>query len=211
MDGVQGMVRFVRQGMTSRVEEEKDEEKREEGSDDELNEEHEDELLEQKTLGGYDAEILGQKEAELKEFECPICCNIMRGATETDCGHLFCESCIKSWMKIKQKCPICKSRIAKHSSSFYFRNKISRLQAKCKCGKTVQLKMLDAHQNVCKNVQYSQLSRKFIKDKELLEARLNKYEHRLQSHDDIMGFMLMVGFGVAIWKVATKVYQWLQD
>jgi len=209
MDVVQGTMRFVRQGMTSRIDEEKEEDKKE---DDDEEESVEDELLEQKAFGGYDAEILG-KESELKEFECPICCNTMRRATETDCGHLFCESCIKSWLKIKQKCPICKSKIAKHSSSFYFRNKISRLQAKCRCGKILHLKMLDAHQNVCKDSvsQYSQLSRKILKDKRLLEARLQKHEQRLQSHDDIMGFMLMVGFGIAIWKTATKVYQWLQD
>jgi len=195
--------------MSSRIDDEKDEDKKEENGSDE--EEHpDDELQEQKLIGGYEAEILGN-ETEVKEFECPICCNIMRGATETDCGHLFCESCIKSWMKIKQRCPICKQKIAKHSSSFYFRNKISRLQAKCKCGKILHLKMLDDHQNVCKNVQFSQLSRKVIKDKKLLEARLQKHEQRLQSHDDMMGFVLMIGFGVMLCKAATKIYQWLQD
>jgi len=198
--------------MNTRIEDEKDEEKKENDGSDEEQPEPIDELEEQKLVGGFEADILGEKE-EVKELVCPICLQIMRDAAETNCGHLFCEGCLKTWMKTNtlRRCPICKTKVVQHSSSFYFRSKISRLQARCKCGQVFYLKQLDYHQDVCKEVRFSQLSRRVLKDKKLLEARLRKHEQRLQNHDDMMGFVLMVGFGVLVYKAASKIYQWLQD
>ena len=45
--------------------------------------------------------------------ECPICLNNARLPILTRCGHIFCWTCIKDWVKKKEKleCPICKNGI----------------------------------------------------------------------------------------------------
>lgn len=45
---------------------------------------------------------------------CPICLDCCSDITTIDgCKHLFCFSCITSWAKITNKCPLCKIQILK--------------------------------------------------------------------------------------------------
>lgn len=44
---------------------------------------------------------------------CPICLEscIKQQPTSTRCGHIFCEKCIKHFIQVDSKCPICKMKI----------------------------------------------------------------------------------------------------
>jgi hypothetical protein len=45
---------------------------------------------------------------------CPICLDCCSDITTIDgCKHLFCFTCITSWAKITNKCPLCKTQILK--------------------------------------------------------------------------------------------------
>ena len=53
------------------------------------------------------------------ELECPICSNKINNAHTTECGHLFCKSCINKHIRYctlrenDTKCPKCRSKIEK--------------------------------------------------------------------------------------------------
>ncbi|KAF8928529.1 hypothetical protein BGZ58_009597 [Dissophora ornata] len=58
---------------------------------------------------------------------CLICSDRYHYGLMTECGHVFCETCLTEWTKTHSKCPSCKSHISKnrltsvsmtHSSSF---------------------------------------------------------------------------------------------
>ncbi|BAM42026.1 uncharacterized protein TOT_040000402 [Theileria orientalis strain Shintoku] len=46
-----------------------------------------------------------------KEFECPICLNLLFKPVTTSCGHNFCKQCIDKTLLVTQNCPICKLQL----------------------------------------------------------------------------------------------------
>lgn len=46
-------------------------------------------------------------------LECFICLSPPKNPVATQCGHIFCWTCLKSWMNSKDKlvCPVCKNGI----------------------------------------------------------------------------------------------------
>lgn len=46
-------------------------------------------------------------------LECFICLSAPRNPVATQCGHIFCWRCLKSWLNSKDKlsCPVCKNGI----------------------------------------------------------------------------------------------------
>ena len=42
------------------------------------------------------------------DFECPICLEIIAEPVRTPCNHLFCLSCQKQVIAVKQSCPMCR-------------------------------------------------------------------------------------------------------
>ena len=46
---------------------------------------------------------------DICDEECVICMDVMDNPTLTACGHLFCNSCIKTSLSTKKKCPMCKA------------------------------------------------------------------------------------------------------
>jgi len=52
---------------------------------------------------GWDSELFLEPPTE--GDLCGICCEVLRDAVETGCGHAFCEKCIKGWLSQRQVCP----------------------------------------------------------------------------------------------------------
>ncbi|XP_046643762.1 E3 ubiquitin-protein ligase RNF8-like isoform X2 [Daphnia pulicaria] len=55
-----------------------------------------------------------QKELDeklLNEIKCLICSELMEFATVLNCGHTFCQHCVREWKKNKVECPICRAPI----------------------------------------------------------------------------------------------------
>lgn len=51
-------------------------------------------------------------EEEREDCECSICYNDEKeNEVILQCGHSFCEECIKSWEKINKTCPLCRKDI----------------------------------------------------------------------------------------------------
>lgn len=46
-------------------------------------------------------------------LECFICLSPPRNPVATQCGHIFCWKCIKSWLNLQDRlfCPVCKNGI----------------------------------------------------------------------------------------------------
>jgi hypothetical protein len=42
-----------------------------------------------------------------EEIDCPICSETKLISRKTNCGHAFCDDCLKEWLKTNKKCPIC--------------------------------------------------------------------------------------------------------
>ena len=53
-------------------------------------------------------------EEKKSTLECVICLAFPRLPVTTQCGHIYCWSCLKDWLKTQQKqeCPICKNGIS---------------------------------------------------------------------------------------------------
>lgn len=45
------------------------------------------------------------------DFMCPICIDFVSNPINASCGHVFCLSCLRKWLKIKNYCPLCKSSV----------------------------------------------------------------------------------------------------
>lgn len=47
-----------------------------------------------------------------KEVRCPICLGrVSKAKKPLSCIHVFCSYCINKWLKIGQKCPVCRQKI----------------------------------------------------------------------------------------------------
>jgi len=59
--------------------------------------------------GSSDQEkILRFTENVQSDLKCSICHDMILFSTATNCGHLFCEDCIHTWIQESSTCPICR-------------------------------------------------------------------------------------------------------
>lgn len=67
--------------------------------------------------------ILALSSANLDQLEahshdvCAICYVEMKAACVTPCSHLFHVSCLKKWLYVQDRCPLCSSRITSEESN----------------------------------------------------------------------------------------------
>ncbi len=43
--------------------------------------------------------------------KCPLCLEACRGATSTQCGHIFCWECVCAWLCDSVECPVCRCTV----------------------------------------------------------------------------------------------------
>ena len=47
---------------------------------------------------------------------CPICLCAIENKYETECGHIFCDACIKQWICVHNNCPVCRHNFTSSES-----------------------------------------------------------------------------------------------
>lgn len=65
--------------------------------------------------------IGGEDEKDASDVKCVLCLETRQDTSVTDCGHLFCWTCILDWLNQKEECPVCRESLKK-SSVIYLRN-----------------------------------------------------------------------------------------
>ncbi|XP_058102837.1 uncharacterized protein LOC131246593 isoform X4 [Magnolia sinica] len=53
--------------------------------------------------------------SEEVKLRCTICMDTMKEETSTVCGHLFCNPCILSAIRVQKKCPTCRWKLTLNS------------------------------------------------------------------------------------------------
>ena len=65
-------------------------------------------------------------------LKCPICLNFLNNPYECElCGVLFCEDCIKKWLKAKEKCPMKCSELKIKRANANSRKLLNKIILKC--------------------------------------------------------------------------------
>ena len=54
---------------------------------------------------------MSKKRKRTATTACPICLENCTKPTTIDCNHTFCYDCIRKWIGIKRKCPVCDEEI----------------------------------------------------------------------------------------------------
>ncbi|XP_072902127.1 E3 ubiquitin-protein ligase RNF138 isoform X2 [Hemitrygon akajei] len=92
---------------------------------------------------------------ESKEFECPVCLQILERPVRTQCGHIFCECCHHiNFTTNGGKCPLCRG-VTSHKEPFAtdIETKLRSTKAKCQdCGCEMYLIFMRKHMKVCSKV-----------------------------------------------------------
>jgi len=103
---------------------------------------------------GWDSELFVEApdEADL----CGICCEVLEDAVETQCGHTFCDKCIRGWLKQREVCPQDQNPLTWGDCRPMVRDRrrILGLRVKCPfddCGEEMELRQLRGHQKLCEH------------------------------------------------------------
>lgn len=62
-----------------------------------------------------------------EQLTCSICAELFIRATTLNCTHTFCQFCIKSWIKKRRECPICRACISSKNRSLVLDNFIEKM------------------------------------------------------------------------------------
>ncbi|KAG0233880.1 hypothetical protein BGW42_007087 [Actinomortierella wolfii] len=68
-----------------------------------------------------------QRRTFIWRLKCQICWDVPSVPTATQCGHVYCEECIHTWLRFNRECPVCRSPATNHSlqeMEFFVSNKI---------------------------------------------------------------------------------------
>ncbi|XP_059845108.1 E3 ubiquitin-protein ligase RNF138-like [Hypanus sabinus] len=92
---------------------------------------------------------------ESKEFECPVCLQVLERPVRTQCGHIFCECCHHNNFTLNGgKCPLCRG-VTSHREPFAtdVETRLRSTKAKCQdCGSEMYLIFMRKHVKVCSKV-----------------------------------------------------------
>nr|ALJ01851.1 TRAF [Mizuhopecten yessoensis] len=105
---------------------------------------------------GYDFEFVLPRE---DKYDCPICLLVLREPYQTECGHRFCQNCIKRWLRETEsepRCPVDNAPLGEGQifPDNFAKREILALLVQCPnhkdgCDTQVVLKQLKKHLNTC--------------------------------------------------------------
>lgn len=62
-----------------------------------------------------------------EQLTCSVCSELFVKAVTLNCMHSFCQYCIRSWMKKKRECPVCRAMIVAINRSIVLDNFIEQM------------------------------------------------------------------------------------
>ena len=112
--------------------------------------EDEDERVATHTGGCYPPEIFFENQCILEKYQCPIMWGVLNNPLRGKCGHVFCDHCINTTLKVddRRRCPVCRQELGKLVKNIPLKKKIENLFARCPnvdCGWSGSLKGLQQH------------------------------------------------------------------
>ena len=97
---------------------------------------------------GFDLNIFVDRVDE--ELMCCICTDVLEEAVQlSPCQHLYCRSCLVSWLSVKAKCPVDGQRVHHNNMTAVPRsiqNMLSKLSVRCdRCQQVLPLPKYRSH------------------------------------------------------------------
>jgi len=94
---------------------------------------------------------------------CAVCHDVLKEASSLNCGHTFCDGCVKSLRnrrintggiaRIRKSCPNCRATITSSNPNYVVREIIDALQVRCpnstECDWTGRVDGIDQHDSTC--------------------------------------------------------------
>ena len=64
-------------------------------------------------------------------LSCSICLNVFSHPVRTACGHVFCASCLQSWLPQKAQCPECRAPVTEATRDRFAERLVSNVEGCC--------------------------------------------------------------------------------
>ena len=80
-------------------------------------------------VDGYDCELVNPP-PDILQTECSICHLVLREPQQTDCGHVFCKTCIGRVQAMNKPCPVCNAQFSTFPDKKLQRD-LNQLQVQC--------------------------------------------------------------------------------
>ncbi|EFJ07087.1 hypothetical protein SELMODRAFT_430109 [Selaginella moellendorffii] len=75
-------------------------------------------------------ELQKRQEKPISFIDCPVCHKVLKHPVEIECGHVFCNRCLRRKMGRQKMCPICKSEIEYIHPSYLMRELVRKFGVK---------------------------------------------------------------------------------
>ena len=85
-------------------------------------------------------------------LNCTICLEVFVNPKKLNCSHIFCESCLKGWMRSGKKCPMCRKNIMKIEDALKTQTEIESLSVMCRfinCAWIGSKSSIEKHESEC--------------------------------------------------------------
>ena len=143
--------------------------------------------------------LITENENNSYDFICPICLNILNNPINclpNNNSHSFCKKCIDEYLKINNKCPICKN-IFEYLTNDNVSKELNKLKLKCLfykegCPKQINYSEYFNHINSCefKKITYEcQVEKYNYSSKTFQQCKFEGDENEIEIHFKKMCFL----------------------